>query len=127
MSLLNALRSGVAVADKVTKSFQGTILYEHPIGRNGYGPVYAQPVSIVALIDMTQRMVRTRGGELVASRGTVTFLNVQDIANATSPDGYIRDEGRITLPNGLVCAILSAGGFVDAGTTFPVATTVALG
>lgn len=124
MSLLNAIRAGVAVANTITKPLQTTVIYEHCTGDDKYGPTYGPKISLVAIVDMKTQQVRTREGLLSTSRCQVTFLDVAAVVAATGVDGRIRDIDLITLPDGTGGAILSVGGFVDAGTGTPVATDV---
>lgn len=124
MSLLDALRSGVKVANSVTKPLQGTVQFEHCNGADQYGPTYDSPVPMLAIIDEKQQQVRTSSGVLAASRCQLTFLDVAAIVAATGNDGRIKSTDLITMPDGSKGAILSVGGFVDAGTGVAVATDV---
>ena len=124
MSLLTALRAGVKVADKVTKPLQATVFFEHCIGSDPYGPLYAAPVSLRAIVDMKDQQVRTRGGILAASKGQITLLDVAAIVAATGTDGRVLDIDLFTVPGWPASAIVAIGGFIDAGTGYPVATDV---
>lgn len=127
MSLLDVLRTGVRIADDVTKSVQSTVTYERYLSTDAYGTkTYGAGVSMKAIVDWTRRQVRTPSGVLSVSRATVTFLSIADVVVATSGDGF-DDNDKITLPDGTTGPILDMMGFIDAGTTHPVATEVALG
>lgn len=128
MSVLDAVRVGVAIADAVTRPLQPTVSFERCTGWDGEGTLsYAEGVvPLQALVEEKQRNVRTTSGNLTISSVTVTFLDVAALAAATSGAGVqVRD--RITLPDGRTGPILNTGGFVDAGTGQPVATEVYLG
>jgi hypothetical protein len=124
VSLLDALRSGVRIANNVTKPLQATVTYEHCNGSDQYGPTYDAPVPLLAIVDEKQQQVRTKAGILSASRCQLTFLDVAAVVAATGSDGYIRDIDLITLPDGSAGSILAVGGFVDALTGHAISTDV---
>lgn len=126
MSLLTVLRSGVAIADKVTKPLQATVSYQRELMAGGYGPTYAAAVDLHAIVDFRGVTVRTRGGELTATRATVTLLDIAEVVAATAGAG-IGNNDIFTLPDGDTGPILDLSGFIDAGTGNPIATTVLLG
>ena len=126
MALIDALTAGIGVAHQVLTSgkMEGTIMFEHCIGSDGYGPIYAPPVPLLCVIDQKQQQVRDRSGVLSAARAQLQFLNPSDIAAATPGDGRIRDIDLITLPDGSKGAIMSVGGYVNGVTGFAVAPMV---
>lgn len=126
MSLLDVVRSGVAIANKVTKPVQATVMYER--GTPGdYGVItYTSPVPLHAIVDFVARQVRTRSGVLTVTRATITLLDIAEVVAATGGAGIGNDD-KFTLPDGDTGPTLDIGGFVDAGTTHPIATTVMLG
>jgi hypothetical protein len=132
MSLLDVVRSAVAIADNVTKPLQATVLFRHYVGSDAYGaktytPDVALPATpLQAIVDWKQRQLRTQEGILSVSRASVAFLNVQALSTATNGEG-VNDEDIIVLPDGTTGPILDMGGFIDAGTGHPVATEVYLG
>ena len=126
MSLLNVLRSGVALADSITKPLQGLVSYQRETGTDGYGPTYAAAVSLHAIIDYKAVQVRTKEGVLTATRATIMLLNIAEVVAATSGAG-IGNNDVFTLPDGDTGPTLDLSGFVDAGTGHPIATTVMLG
>lgn len=127
MSLLDVLRSGVAIADSVTKPLQCIVQYERAMGNDGYGgATFAPAVPMHAICDWRQQQLRTGQGELSVSRVSVMFLDVKEVATATSGEG-IGDDDKITLPDGTTGPILDMAGFIDAGTGQPLATEVFLG
>ena len=126
MSLLNALRAGVAVANTVTRPLQVLVSYRREIGQGSYGPVYAAPVNLHAIVDYKAAMVRTKAGELTATRSTITLLDIAEIVAATAGNG-IGNNDIFTLPDGDSGPTLDLSGFIDAGTGHPIATTVMQG
>ena len=127
MSLLDTLRSGVKLADKITKPLQATVTYEREMGSDGYGSfTYASPVSLRAVVDFARKQVRTPQGELTVTRATITLLDVAAIVAATGGEG-IGNNDRFTLPDGDSGPILDISGFIDAGTGHPIATDVMIG
>ena len=127
MSLLDALRSGVKITDKVTKPVQATVTYYRHMGSDAYGTLtYAGAVTMRAIVDWRQKQLRTPEGILSVSRAVVTFLDVNEVATATNNQG-IDDLDKIVLPDGTTGPILDMTGFIDAGTGQPLATEVYLG
>jgi hypothetical protein len=127
VSLLDVLRTGVKIADGVTKPLQATVTYERYIGENWQGSkTFAAPIPMKAIVDWKQKQVRTMSGILSVSRASVMFLSIQAVVIATSGEG-IDDSDKITLPDGTTGPILDMSGFVDANTGHPIATEVYLG
>lgn len=127
MSLLDVLRAGVKIADKVTKPVQPMVSFERYLSVDGYGTkTYASIAPLAAVVDWKQKQVRTMNGILSVSRASVLFLDVAALSKATGGQG-IDDSDRITLPDGTTGPILDMSGFIDAGTGHPLATEVFLG
>ena len=132
MSLLDVLRAGVKVADTVTKPLQGQVEYHRYTGQSGTGvrtytpPLGTRTVLLDAIIDLTQKSVKSFSGELEVCNAMVMFLNVAQVADATNDNGIGADDVLI-LPNGQTGPILTLQGFMDAGTSQPIATEVYLG
>lgn len=128
MSLLDVLRTGVKVADQVTKPLQASVTYERrKVRPDGYGTQdYHPAVALRAIVDWKQKQLRTPAGVLSVSRAYVMFLDISALNAATVGQG-IGDHDRITLPDGTTGPILDMAGFVDAGTGKPLATEVWLG
>lgn len=127
MSLLDVVRSAVAVADKVTRPLQSTVTYKRRIGQDGFGKVtYAIPVQLKAIVDWKARRVRTISGQDTVSRASITFLDITALAAATGGAG-IDDDDKIIMQDGSTGPILDLGGFIDPGTGVPIATEVMLG
>lgn len=127
MSLLDVLRSGVKIADNVTKPLQPRVSYRRYLSEDGYGTKQYGPVVFLnAIVDWKQKQVRTKEGTLSVTRASVLFLNIKDVVDATSGQG-IGEDDEIVLPDGTTGPILDMSGFIDAGTGHPLATEVFLG
>jgi hypothetical protein len=127
MGLLETLRAGIKLADKVTKPLQATVTYERALTSTGYGGFeYAAAIELRAIVDYASKMVRTQSGVLTVTRATIDLLDIDAVVAATNGEGIGNDDV-FTLPDGDTGAILDLSGFVDAGTGHPVATTVMLG
>jgi hypothetical protein len=127
MSLLDIVRSAVKTADTVTKPLQATVTYERYLDDDGYGTVsYAAAVPLRAIVDYKSVQVRTQAGILTASRVTIDLLDIAEVSAATAGAG-IGNNDKFTLPDGDTGPVLDIGGFIDAGTGNPVATTVYIG
>lgn len=126
MSLLDVVRAGVKVANKVTRPLQAVVMYAREIGEDSYGAVFAPPVPLHAIVDFKARMVRTKDGTLTATRATITLLDIDEVVAATAGEG-IGNNDMFTLPDGDTGPTLDLDGFVDAGTGHPIATTVMQG
>ncbi|MES2360044.1 MAG: hypothetical protein V4529_17015 [Gemmatimonadota bacterium] len=126
MSLLDVLRGGVAIANKVTRPLQATVMYQRKTTADGYGPTLAAAVPLHASVDYKKVQVRTQDGTLSTTRSIVTLLDIAEVVAATAGLG-IGTEDRFTMPDGSSGPILDLGGFIDAGTGHPIATEVMLG
>lgn len=127
MALLDILRTGVKIANTVTKSVQAEVTFERYLSSTGEGEkTYASAVLLRAIVDWKQKQVRTTTGVLSVSRAMVMFLDVDALKAATAGNG-VDDHDRITLPDGTTGPILDMSGFIDAGTKLPLATEVYIG
>jgi len=129
MALIDALRAGVEVANKVTNTggLQSTVQFTRNVGNDEYGnPLPSSTVRLKAIVDWKQKQVRTPSGILSVSRAYVLFLDVKALSLATNGEG-INDEDKIVLPDGTTGPILDMAGFIDPGTGNPIATEVYLG
>jgi hypothetical protein len=126
MSLLDVVRSGVKIADSVTKPLQPSVTYYQCTGNDGYGPTFADPTTLRAIVDYTSGQVRTKEGVLTVSRASITLLDVAAVIVATKGLG-IDNNDKFVLPDGDTGPTLDIRGFVDASTGRPVATEVVLG
>jgi hypothetical protein len=132
VSLLDVLRTGVAIADSVTKPVQATVRFRRYVSGDEYGTKVYSPnppavgLPLKAVVDWKQKQVRTPDGVLSVSRASVTFLDIKALVIATAGEG-VDDNDQIVLPDGTTGPILDMSGFIDAGTGQPIATEVFLG
>lgn len=127
MGLLKVLRSGVKTVNKVTLDLQSDTTFERYLSSDGAGgKTYGSPVTLKAIVEDRQEIVRTLSGELSQSKTHITYLDAAALSAATGGNG-IKEQDRITLQNGETGPILAIGGFIDAGTGDPLATDVYLG
>lgn len=118
MSLDALVRSVVATADTVTASLQATVQHAAYVSQDVYGtPTYATAVARRAVVDLTERPVRTVEGHERLSTATVIFP--RPVAVDT------RD--KFTLPDGRTAPVLSIGGVADPSTGARYTVEVALG
>ena len=131
MGLADVVRSGVAIANSVTKTLQATVTHKQWIGpSDGYGTeTYLDAVERTALVEFKQKMIKTGSGQLVMSRATVTFLEpIPPIgAGVDGRQEPIDSRDIITLPDGTTGPILDISGFVDSGTNAPFFGAVSIG
>lgn len=129
MSLVAVLRKGVGTINKVTKKggLQATVTFRRS-GANGlYEPSLGSGVPLGAILEAKSTQSRTPEGIVTVTRTQMTLLDVQEIVDATSGLGFIKDTDTFTLPDGSTSAIVDTGGFIDAGTGHPIATEITLG
>lgn len=103
MGFASLLRSGVALADKLTKDLQLTVTHHVWQSQTIGGASSYTTVSRKALVDLKQQQVRSASGQLVAARAMVTFLTPVAVS--------VKD--KIQLPDGTVNTIIDVGGFAD--------------
>ena len=125
MSLLDALRSGIKVADSVTKPLQGEVTYKRATTNTGYGVNEGSGVKLRAIVDMKAGQTRV-DGVIRHYRVVIDLLDIAAVVSATAGKG-VQSNDVFVLPDGSAQAIVDTGGFVDAGTGHPIATTVMLG
>lgn len=117
----------MALADKITKPLQSTVSYERYISSDGSGSQsFASPVQLHAIVDWKQRQLRTADGSLTVSRASILLLSITEVFAATNGAG-VGDDDRWTLADGTTGPVIDMGGFIDAGTSHPLATEVYLG
>lgn len=129
MALIDALRVGIKVADKVLKSgkMEALVTLSHYVSSNSYGDkTFLSPVQLPAVVDWKQRQVRTLQGVLSVSRASIMFLDIVALLAATGGEG-LDDNDLLVLPDGDTGPILDMSGFIDGGTGRPVATEAFIG
>lgn len=125
MSLLDSLRAGIKVANKVTKPLQPTVTYKRSTTNTGYGITEGSSVQLKAIVDWKSGKRRSDGIE-VNYTATLELLDIDAVVAATSGLG-VKVTDVFILPDGSSNATVAIGGFVDAGTGHLIATTVYLG
>jgi hypothetical protein len=134
VALRDAIAAGIKVADGVTRAggLQALVTLRHAGGADGegtirYAPPLGQPATPMrAIVDWTQRSLRTQQGQMSVSRAQVSFLDVAALLAATGGEG-LSDDDIITLPDGTTGPILDMKGFIDGGTGQPFMTEAFLG
>lgn len=122
MALIDLTRSLIGFANNFTKSqgLAANVTYERaPTTQDAKGkrPAVA-PVTIQALVEMKQQLVRAVNGELIMSQAKLTLLD---------PSIVVQLSDKFTLPDGTTGPILNFTGYVDGGTGHPVLSEVFLG
>lgn len=102
--------------------------YQQVNERDAYGAPssYGSAVALTAIVDFRSVPVRDKNGVTVYSSATLTFLDLAAIEAATGGTGMDYDD-LFVLADGTTGKVLSLGGFMDAGTTRPLPTTVMIG
>jgi hypothetical protein len=104
MGLDALIRSGVAMAKRLTSDLQATVSHAAYLSRNEYGvPTYEAAVDRPALVEMKSRWLRRTEGSEIVARATVTILE-----NVT-----VTVLDKITLPDGSTGPILDVQGLAD--------------
>ena len=105
MGLDTLIRSGVALAKRLTSSLQVSVTHKTVTARDTYGKVTgSSSVSRQALLEDSKRLIRYPGGVEKQARAKLTFLeNVAIDVNDTE----------FTLPDGTTGPILDIRGLSD--------------
>lgn len=118
MGLDALVRAAVAMADGITSSLQASVAHEAYMSQDGFGkPTYAAAVSRRAIVDLTEKPIRTTEGKERLSTARLTFPRPVAVD--------LRD--RFLLPDGRTAPVLTIGGVADPTTGTRYATEVALG
>ena len=128
MGLLDVLRSGIKTAHNVLNPLEANVTYRRVVARDGYGEPtsFGTETTLTAIVDFKSVPVYIKEGVVVYSSATLTFLDLAAIETATGAVGFAVGD-LFTLADGTKGKVLSLGGFMDAGTTRPLPTTVMLG
>jgi len=128
MSLDTIVRSAVSIANSVTSDLQCDVTLEAWTGSSVHGaPTYATAVTIPAIVEMKNRLVKAVNGELVMSKARVTFVRPVTANGATGRREPIDPRDRITLPDSETGPILDVDGLFDSSTNAPYMLSVFLG
>lgn len=118
MALDALIRSALRTADAVTAGLQATVGHAAYVSQDAFGaPTYATAVSRLAVVDLTEKPVRTVEGHERLSTARITFPRPVAVD--------LRD--RFTLPDGRTGPVLTLSGVADPSTGTRYATEVALG
>lgn len=125
MSLLDVVRSGIKIADQVTKPLQATVTYKRATTNTGYGVNEATGIPLRAIVEWKTGQTRVNG---VVTNYTVRLLllDVAAVAAATNDLG-VKSNDVFIMQDGSTQPVVDTGFFVDAGTGHPIATEVYLG
>jgi len=130
VSLADIVRTGISIANTITEDgeLQCDVTLEAWTGSDSHGaPTYAAAVTIPALVEMKNRLVRLKNGEEVASKARVTFLRPVTANGATGRREPIDPRDKITLPDSETGPILDVEGLFDSSTSAPYMLSVYLG
>lgn len=117
MALNDIIRKGVATAKSVTASLQADVTIEAWTGNDGVGgSTFASAVTLPALVERKQRMVRNSSGEQVLSTHSVLFIGPVTDNGADGRQEPIDPRDRITLPDGTTGKIVGVETVVDPAT-----------
>ena len=129
MSLSNVIRSGVAVANKVTGSLQDLVTIKQWTAQDFEGtPAYGKVLKVPGIVELGEKQYTLTTGVTIAVKATVTFL--QPIAQNGAPGRVepIDDRDLITLPDGTTGpTVLGLPAIVDPATHKPYFQTVGIG
>lgn len=118
MSLAGIIRTGVRIADKVTKSVQGDMILEQWIGQSVSGkPTYASPITVKCIEDDKQKTIVTAAGQAITVMSTLTILEAVPENGTAGRKEPIDPRDKITTPSGFVGRVIDTpGSVVDPGT-----------
>lgn len=132
MGLLNVLRGAVKTVDKATRDLQAETYYRRCVSSDGAGgkvydpPENESPVTLLAIVEDKQEIVRTLSGEMSQSKTHITYLDLPAVFAATNGQG-VKEQDMISLQNGETGRILAIAGFMDAGNGQLIPTEVYMG
>lgn len=143
MGLTDILVSAVAIADGVTSDIQVAVAHEPWKGSTASGgPEFGDAVNLSGILEVKQRMVKLRTGDLVMSRANITFLSpiaasgmdsLDQLHPELTEDGAtgrrepIDPRDKLTLPDGTTGPILDTEGLMNPKTNSPFFLQVFLG
>jgi hypothetical protein len=116
MSLAGIVRSGVAIANRITKPLQATVTHYPWISETGDGaPDYDTGVPVRAVVEHRQRRFLTARGQEVVSEHQIFILDPVDPNGAPDRQEPIDIRDKWVLPDGTTAPAVRIGGLVDAG------------
>lgn len=103
MAFDDLVRTGVALADRMTESLQAPIVHEPWVGQGDTGePIYAAPIQRTAIVEYEPKQVQARG-QAVEVAARVVFLRPVLVGHSD----------RLTLPDGTTGPLVRIGGLAD--------------
>lgn len=128
MAFDDIIRTGVALADSLTGSLQGTCVHEAWTGQDISGAkTYAAPVNRQALVERKQRRMISSTGQEILSVAKIDFLRPIAPNGAAGRVEPVDSRDRITLPDGTTGPIVNVEALLDPDTDRGYFTTVYLG
>jgi hypothetical protein len=128
MGLSNIIRSGVAIANSLTTDLQVPVQHYAWIGDDDFNkPIFANPVTRYALVEMKERMLHFQTGEDFLAKCTVTFLVPIAPNGASGRREPIDNRDKIVLPNGFTGPIRDVLGLANNFSDSPYVVEVILG
>lgn len=126
---LEILKSGIGIANKLTKGVQANVTFEAWTGQDGYGvDSFASPVTLTAVVDMTRKQAHVPSGLDVTVMATLTIVGDVAPNGAAGRVEPIDPRDRITLADGTTGPIVDApGAVVDPSTNRGLIHVVMLG
>lgn len=120
MGLDSIVRSGIKIADNLTKTLQSTVTLKQWTGQLQNGdPTYAAPVVYQAIVEQKRQNMRTDSGELVKISATVLFIQPVPPHGAPNRAEPVDPRDVIVLQDGTTGPIVNTSGFVDRDTGRP--------
>lgn len=118
MSLASIVRSGVALADRLTASLHVQVVHYTRTSTDGYGkPEYDGGTARMAIVESVAANLRTTAGDVITPKTKVTFPRPVAVSNLD----------KIVLPDGTTGPILDIVGLVDPATNAVYMVEVLLG
>lgn len=130
MGLANVVRSGVAIANKVTSSLQGVVTIRQWVAQdvNGTDTYSSTLKKVPAIIEMGEKQYSTQTGVVVTVQATITFLQPIKPNGAVGRVEPIDERDVLTLPDGTTGpTMIGAPSIVDPATSKPYFQTVGIG
>jgi len=120
MALTNIIRTGIAIADGITKSLQPDVTHFAWVSQDARGvPEYAAPAVYPALVELSRNRVVGADGQVLFTRYSVTFLQPLPANGAEGRQEPIDPRDKLVLPNGEKVDVIDIKGFIDADTGAP--------
>ena len=128
MALSTIIRNTIAIADRLTIDLQVPVQHYAWIADGStYGePVFASPVTRLALVEMRQRLIRLEGQDII-QRAVVTFLRPIAANGASDRREPIDLRDKLVLPNGYTGPIKNVEGLENNFDDSPYMVVVILG